>query len=211
MATVMNFSGDMLAPSRNRDLNKLPNPALLQLSQSGNTDAAHCLIARYQPLIHSIARRLATNPSDAADLVSEAYLRIYEVINTCRNIETLPGWIKKITVNVFNRLWQKNHRTQGVSLDYLMEVAGDTMMPSTDENPATMVMNEWEEKERERRMASGLLSLSQPYREIVEMFYQKGMSYEDIASQTGLSLGTVKSRLFRAREALQRKLGDLIA
>ncbi len=211
MATVMNLSGEMFAPSRNRDLNKQANSALLKLSQSGNTDAAHTLIARYQPLIHNIARRLAANSSDGDDVASEAYLRVYEVINTCRNVETLPGWIKKITVNVFNRLWNKRRRTQGVSLDYLVEVAGETMMPTTDETPATMVMRAWEEKERNRRIGSALQSLAQPYQEIVAMFYQQEMSYEEIARKTGLSLGTVKSRLFRAREALQRKLGDLIA
>lgn len=211
MATAMSFSGEFVAPSRNRNLSKLANPDLLQMSKDGNVEAAHCLISRYTPLIASVARRLAPNPSDAADVVSEAYLRIFEVINSCRSVETLPGWIKKITINVFNRLWYKKRRAQGVSLDYLMEVAGDTVIPATEENPATTVLGEWENKERERRLGLALESLSEPYREIVDMFYTQNLSYEDIAQKTGLSLGTVKSRLFRAREALQRKLGDLIA
>jgi len=211
MATVSFPTSSSSFVVSDRRLNSLSNPDLLALSQAGNKEAAHALISRFQPLINALAWRLTSNPSDAADLVSEAYLRVYAVINSCRSIETLPGWIKKITINVFNRLYTRNRRAQGVSLEHLMEVAGDHFIPSADSDPASEVLGAMENEERLRRMRLAVDSLSAPYRDIVERFYLNSQSYEEIAQQTGLSLGTVKSRLFRAREALQRKLGDLIA
>ena len=67
-----------------------------------------------------------------------------------------------------------------------------------------------EAAERSRRIALAVSSLTETHREIFDLFYTQNRSYEEIADMTGLSLGTVKSRLFRAREALQRKLGDLV-
>lgn len=192
-------------------LERLSPLELLTMSQAGDQEATHCLILRYRSLIEARACRLAADPQEAADLTSEAYVHIFAVLNTCRNVETLPGWIRRITTNIFYKMYRDQKRRRETSLEGLISKVGDLISPRTDHDPAQEVLDAFRLGERRQRMCDALRSLPEFYRVMLEMFYIKNLPYAEIASQTGLSLGTVKSRLSRARDILRRKLGDLIA
>lgn len=182
---------------------------LLALSQSGDIAATHELIARYHNLVGALAWRLTPNSHDAHDLASDTYVRLFAVLNTCRDINTLPAWITRITVNLFNKGYKKNKQRREISLGGLLE-SGDTGYTSSEEDPARQILGQFEATERRERMMEAVTSLSPMYRAILDQFYTEGRSYEEIASAAHIPINTVKSRLFRAREALRRKLADLI-
>ncbi len=190
-------------------LSRLPLPELLALSRAGNTDATHCVVLRYRGIIRRLASKLTSCRSDADDLTSEAYLRVYAVLNSCRDVNTLSGWISRITVNVCHRFYARRRRTQAISLEHLMEVSGDALLPIQDNDPATQVLDAIEQEARLGRFHAALCSLPAHYRDVIQWFYLNNQSYDDITARTGLPTGTIKSRLFRARKILSRKLYDL--
>lgn len=199
------------AVGKDKRLRCYSDPELLALARAGDQEAAHCLINRFLPVIRKVASRLTPHPTDALDLASDIYLRIFEVINTCRDLRTVPAWINRIGLNLYICQSRKKRLVRSVSLELLMEVAGDRFAPVDDSDPAEALMGAFVEQERVQRIRAAVGSLSHPYRDLIEKYYLHRQSYQEIARCTGLSLGTVKSRMFRAREALQRKLGDLIA
>nr|WP_309694019.1 sigma-70 family RNA polymerase sigma factor [Armatimonas sp.] len=184
---------------------------LLQRSQNGDLEARHNLMSRYKSVILSTASRMASNRQDAEDLATDIYLHVFRVINSCNNIQTLPGWIKRVAINVVYQTWRRKGRQPvQASLETVVETCGDNIL-RTDEtqNPATIVMDRAEQEERRERLTKALQSLPAHQRTLCELYYAQRRSFEEIAQETGLAIGTIKSRLFRARETLHRKLGDL--
>ena len=188
-------------------MNRMSDDSLLELHRQGYTDAAHILLSRYQNIIQATARRMVPRGMDAGDVASEIYIHLFNVLHTCRNTQTLPGWIKRISINVFHTLYQKNRRHQSLSLDQMIEDAGEAALPRVVDTPLIRLESELVVGRFDKAVAS----LPETYRKVWDLYFREERSYEEIAQQMDLSLGTVKSRLFRAREALQRKLGDCLA
>jgi len=188
-------------------LNRTSDESLLELHRQGYSEAAHVLLSRYQNIIQATARRMVPKGMDAGDVASEIYLHLFNVVHTCRNTQTLPGWIKRISINVFHTLYQKNRRHQSLSLDQMIEDAGEAALPRVNEAPLLRLESELVLGRFDKAVAS----LPETYRKVWDLYFREERSYEEIAQIMDLSLGTVKSRLFRAREALQRKLGDCLA
>jgi RNA polymerase sigma-70 factor, ECF subfamily len=184
---------------------------LLQYSQNGDIAARHALVGRYQSIIKSTASKMANSRQDAEDLASDIYLHIFSIINSCKNVQTLPGWIKRIAINEAYKNWRKKSRQPSLaSLDEVIEASGDAILRGDDrENPAVAHLEKVVQEERSRRLKSALESLPEAQRSLCEMHYVKGLSFEDISEQTNTPIGTIKSRLFRARESMHRKLSDL--
>jgi RNA polymerase sigma-70 factor, ECF subfamily len=184
---------------------------LLQRSQDGDLVARHELVSHYKSIIFSTANRMASNRQDAEDLASEIYIHVFSVINSCKNVQTLPGWIKRVAVNVvYKTMRYKQRQPIQTSLETVVEIYGDSILcTDASQNPATILIQRTEQQERRERLLKALRSLPPPQRILCEMYYAQRRSFEEIARETGLAMGTIKSRLFRAREAMQRKLGDL--
>lgn len=184
---------------------------LLERSQAGDTDARHALVGRYYSVIHATVSRMASNRQDAEDLDAEVYLHVFKVINSCKNVQTLPGWIKRVTINEVYQTWRRKGRQPlQTSLESVLEASGDGILRGDErENPATILMELTEKQERSERLKKALLSLPAHQRILCELHYGQLRSFEEIAQETGLAMGTIKSRLFRARESMQRKMGDL--
>ncbi|MGC4042829.1 MAG: sigma-70 family RNA polymerase sigma factor [Armatimonas sp.] len=212
-ATISNTTTVTERPARrtNLPLDRCTSQELLERSQAGDIDARHALVGRYKSIIHATANRMAGSRHDADDLAAEIYIHVFEVINSCKNVQTLPGWIKRIAMNEFyQKCRRQKTRPQYTSLESLVEDAGDSVLGSDDtENPATLVIETAFREERSERIRKALVSLPEHHRQLCEMYYAQRRSFEDIARETGLAIGTIKSRLFRARESMQRKLGDL--
>ena len=193
------------------DLERSSPEELLKRSQVGDLDARHALIGRYRSVIQTTAYQMASSRQDAEDLVSDIYLHIFSVINTCKNVKTLPGWIKRIAINQVYQAWRRKGRQPiQASLEAVVEVCGENILCADEsQNPATILIERTEQEVRRERLTKALLSLPARQRVLCEMYYAQRRSFEEIAWETGLAIGTIKSRLFRARETMQRKLGDL--
>lgn len=202
----------MPATTTDPSLRRSSPEELLRRSQRGELAARHALVGRYDNIIRATATRLAGPGQEADDLSTEIYLHLFSVIHRCKNVQTLPGWIKKIAVNeVYLRYRRHRRLSRHLSLETLLATVGEAALGTDlDQNPAHVVLEALQHHERRERLQQALSSLPEHHRDICERFYQQQHTCEEIVEETGLALGTVKSRLFRARGSLQRKLGDLI-
>ncbi|MEP6757040.1 MAG: sigma-70 family RNA polymerase sigma factor [Chthonomonadales bacterium] len=186
--------------------NKVPScidsdEMLLAKYRNGNKRALEILIRRYEKAIYGLAFRLAKNHDDAQEVTSETYLRITRYVVTVQNVTTLPAWINRIVVNVFISMRQSAQRKPTTSLDELTEMYGDSALGAMDEtrtSPALLL----EAKERTELLNDAVASLPPTQRPLVTLFHHEHRSYEEIANTLNLPIGTVKSRLNRARRAL---------
>jgi RNA polymerase sigma-70 factor (ECF subfamily) len=212
MQATLNFTTSLAPRPSYRPLSRCSAQELLDRSQAGDLEARHELVGRYRSVIQATASRMSANRNDADDLAAEIYLHVFNVVNSCKNVQTLPGWIKRIAINEFYQSCRRERRRpQQTSLEVMVEAGGDAVLCADEsENPATIVMAREEKKERSERLAKALHSLPDHHRELCDLYYAKQRSFDEIARETGLAIGTIKSRLFRARESMQRKLGDLI-
>ncbi|WP_309686121.1 sigma-70 family RNA polymerase sigma factor [Armatimonas sp.] len=184
---------------------------LLDRSQTGDLDARHALLGRYRSVIHATVSRMSSNRQDAEDLDTEVYLHVFKVINSCKNIQTLPAWIKRVAINEVYQAWRRKGRQPlQTSLDAVLESCGDSVLRGDEsENPATILVDRTEKAERSERLKKALGSLPAHQRILCELYYEQLRSFEEISQETGVAMGTIKSRLFRARESMLRKMGDL--
>jgi RNA polymerase sigma-70 factor, ECF subfamily len=213
MQATQNFSTSLLSSRPNvRSLSRCTTQELLDRSQAGDLDARHELVGRYRSVIQATASRMAANRNDADDLAAEIYIHIFNVINSCRNVQTLPGWIKRISINAFYQSCRRQRsRPVQTSLETMIELGGDGFLGADESaNPATIVLDRVQKEELSERLKKALLSLPEHHRQLCYLYYSQDRSIEEIAQETGTAVGTIKSRLFRARESMHRKLADLV-
>jgi RNA polymerase sigma-70 factor (ECF subfamily) len=212
MQVKMTYSTPMPASYlSSRSLERLSDQQLLDRSKAGDTDARHALVGRYRSVIRATATRMSSNRQDAEDMDAEIYLHIFHVINSCKFIGTLPGWIKRVSINEIYQAWRRKGRQPlQTSLEAVLEASGDAVLcADPHENPATILIERTEKEALTERLKKALLSLPEHQRILCDLYYDQCRSFEEISKETGLAMGTIKSRLFRARESMLRKMGDL--
>lgn len=205
------MSTNLLEQSVVASLSSLTDDDLLRLCQDGDAQATHCLLGRYRYVIDAVAYRLSERRQDAADVATEAYLRAFHVLPTCRNAGALACWIKRVATNVFLGRCRHARRHACASLDGLIETTGDAFIPVTGDIREETMQGQLELRERHERVRRAIESLTPEHRRLIDLFYVQERTYDEIVEITRLSPGTVKSRLFRARAILERKLADLVA
>ncbi len=182
----------------------LEDQLLVERSKKGDRDAFEHLVRLYENKVYTIAYRLMGNHADAADLAQESFIKIYQALPNFRGDSSFSTWIYHITVNVCRDELRKRQRRPTVSLD---EHAGDGNnstyeIRSTAPGPEEML----DRSETQAMIQHCLNNLSEDYRTILVMREIQELAYEEIAEILGCSLGTVKSRLSRARQALKEKI-----
>ncbi|MGB9868268.1 MAG: RNA polymerase sigma factor [Bacillota bacterium] len=171
----------------------------LQRALSGDSVALEWLVEAYQGKVYSLAYYLSRNPEEAKDLSQEAMLRVVSSIRNFKGACSFSSWVFRITNNVFIDKLRRKAKIKFCSLD---EVMWEPI--ALDADP-----NEWVQRmELRSAVRSALGRLRPEYRGVIIMHSVKGMKYEEIASVLGCPVGTVKSRLNRARLALRRELGQ---
>lgn len=181
----------------------LEDRLLVERSKNGDREAFEQLVQMYENKVYTIAYRLMGNHTDAADLAQEAFIKIYQALPNFRGDSSFSTWIYHITVNVCRDELRKRQRRPTVSLD-----------DSPDNNTCTYELRsnmptpeeELDRSETQAMVQQCLNELSDDYRIILVMREIQEMAYEEIAENLGCSLGTVKSRLSRARQALKEKI-----
>ena len=179
---------------------------LIEALRAGSERAYEELLARFQQPVYTLAVRLLDSPSEASDVVQEVFLKIFRNIESFRGQSTLKTWIYRITVNEAHnaRRWFFRHRRREVELDTDPQEARHWRETIRDDgrSPFDLVF----ENERAGMIEAALERINPSFREAVVLRDIADLSYEEIAEVLAVSLGTVKSRILRGREALREEL-----
>lgn len=182
----------------------LEDQLLVERSKKGDREAFEHLVKIYEHKVYTIAYRLMGNHADAADLAQDAFIKIYQALPNFRGDSSFSTWIYHITVNVCRDELRKRQRRPTVSLDDNNGEGNNNTyeIRSTAPGPEEML----DRSETQAMIQQCLDSLTDDYRTILVMREIQELAYEEIADMLGCSLGTVKSRLSRARQALKEKI-----
>jgi RNA polymerase sigma-70 factor, ECF subfamily len=179
--------------------------ALVNALSRGEEDAYEILIQRYQQPVYSLVCRLLNDPGDAPDMVQEVFLKVFRNIGAFRGNSSLKTWIYRIAVNeAYNhRRWFCRHQRQEVALG---SEEGTPNYVGTMTDGGRSPFEQAADHETRALVEQALEKLNPKFRAAVVLRDIEDLSYEDIATVLDVSLGTVKSRIMRGREALRKIL-----
>jgi RNA polymerase sigma-70 factor (ECF subfamily) len=179
---------------------------LVAALREGSERAYEELITRFQQPAYTLALRLLNNQSEASDVVQEVFLKVFRNIGNFRGQSTLKTWIYRITVNEAHnaRRWFFRHRRREVELDTNPDEARNwkESIPDRSRSPFEVAFD----REQHVMIEAALERINPIFREAVVLRDITDLAYEEIAEVLGVSLGTVKSRILRGREALREEL-----
>lgn len=189
----------------------LEDRRLISALQHGDEQAYEQLIQRFQTSIYNLAYRLLNDQAEASDVLQEVFLKVFRSVNSFRGDSSLRTWIYRIAINEsYNRRrWLSRHRRGETTLEETFEDCEARERPLTDgtESPFDFTMN----REAQLLLEEGLAAVNPVFRTALVLREIEDMSYEEIAAVLEVSMGTVKSRIVRGREALRRYLASRIA
>lgn len=178
--------------------------------QPDEIEAFEALVERYGRRIYALAYRMAGNDADAKDLTQEALIRVYRALRRIDPAANLESWLYRIVTNLYIDLLRRRPKARIESLDApLVTVKGDEVsreVPDPGPHPEEVVVDAQLDADIQR----ALLALSPDLRVVVVLSDVEGRSYEEIAEMVRIPVGTVKSRLHRARRVLQARLAHLM-
>lgn len=180
--------------------------SLVQRCASGDESACADLVGEHQRMVVQLAINLLGDRDEALDLSQEVFLRVFRTIHRFRGQSSLRTWIYRIAVNQArnrHRFWRRRHRGDQVSLDAHVAAHGD-VLSGGDAGPDRVLA----QKELALRLKHALEHLPFDQRTAIILREIDGLSYEEIAFSLGVAIGTVKSRLTRARQALRLELRE---
>ena len=182
---------------------------LVAKARKGELGAYDELVRRYQERIYATLYHMTSNHEDAHDLAQEAFIKGYQALKSFKGGSSFYTWVYRIAVNrTINFLKQRKNRNQMSlnDLDYNAEHDPDLVALISEKTPRREVdMAELQEKLNE-----AMQKLSEPHRLVVTLHDVQGLSHEEIAEIVGCNIGTVRSRLFYARQQLQGYLSDYL-
>jgi RNA polymerase sigma-70 factor, ECF subfamily len=180
--------------------------ALVQRCASGDEAACADLVSEHQRMVFQLALNLLGDRDEALDLSQEVFLRVFRTIYRFRGQSSLRTWIYRIAVNQArnrHRFWRRRHRADQVSLDAHVAEHGD-FLSNGEARPDRVLA----QKELAARLQTALDHLPFDQRTAIVLREVDGLSYEEIGYSLGVAVGTVKSRLTRARQALRLELRE---
>lgn len=178
---------------------------LVLKAQRGDREAMDVLVSRYQNQAYQYAWRLSRNPDEAADVVAEAFARVYTGIDRFRKESQFSTWLYRIIVNCYLDMRKREVRHQHTSLEAGVELEEGEVskqFATAEAGPDVAA----ESNLRSVLLSEAIASLPETHRVMIVMYHVEMLGYEEIASALGLPVGTVKSRLNRARLALKEIL-----
>jgi RNA polymerase sigma-70 factor, ECF subfamily len=183
---------------------------LVERAKRGDVQAFEQLIGQYEKKVFNTAYRLTGNSEDAADVAQEAFLRAYSSLPEFRGDSSFATWLFRIVHNACLDELRKRKRQRVTSLDEPIsgedgEMDRQLAIADASDGPEQAL----ERVEVQRAVQESIGALDEEYRVVVVMRDIQGYSYNEIADALGINLGTVKSRLNRARNALKEMFGSL--
>jgi RNA polymerase sigma-70 factor (ECF subfamily) len=183
---------------------------LVEGLREGANWAYEDLIARFQQPVYALALRLLTGETEACDVAQEVFLKVFRNVSSFRGQSSLKTWIYRITVNEAHnaRRWFFRHRRREVELDNHPDdsINWKEIIPDGGRSPFEMAVD----REQQVIVEAALKRINPIFREAVALRDIADLSYDEIAAVLGVSLGTVKSRILRGREALREELAGTL-
>ncbi len=186
--------------------------------KAGSEEAYAWLIAKYHQPIYNVVYRILSDPADAADTTQEVFIKVFRGMKRFNGESSLKTWIYRIALHEASnhRRWWFRHKSREASIEPTPEECEasdngqgwglrDTLVDDTMSPFDSLAKNEIR-----ARVEGELKQVQEPYRTTVILRDIEELSYEEIAEVMQASLGTVKSRLMRGREALKKRLENLI-
>jgi RNA polymerase sigma-70 factor (ECF subfamily) len=194
------------------DVDAVAGPArdreLVARCREGDPVAFARLVALHESMVFNLAARLLGDGEEARDVAQEVFLQVYRRLGRFEGRSSLKTWIYRIVVNHCHnrrRFWHRHGRDREDSLDERF----DAPQPSREGWQASPY-DQARAHERARTVQQALLKLPFEQRSVLVLREVEGLSCEEVAAALGIPDGTVKSRLSRAREALRKRLADLL-
>jgi len=172
-------------------------------------EAFEALVERYGRHVYNIAYRMAGNDADAKDLSQEAFLRVFRAFRRIDPTAKLESWLYRIVTNLYIDTLRRRPKVRVESLDAPITGPKGTEIPRDVADPATGPEDTVLNARLNLDVQRALLGLTVELRAVVVLSDIEGYSYEEIGEMLEIPVGTVKSRLHRARKTLQDRLGDL--
>jgi RNA polymerase sigma-70 factor (ECF subfamily) len=185
---------------------------LIKRCKKGDRNAFNELMIKHQKRIFNIMFRFCGNYEDAKDLTQDVFIKMFKSLKTLKDDNKFKSWIITVAANTYkNRYAYLKRRGKG-RLDYidcpLQTKDGEIKNELKDSNPGS---DELLHKDKIQQVVQSKINLLKDgYKEAIILRDMDGRSYEDIAGILNISIGTVKSRIFRAREELKGHLNDII-
>jgi RNA polymerase sigma-70 factor (ECF subfamily) len=180
--------------------------ALIEAYRSGRGEAFDELVRAYETTVHRILGQLNVMGADVEDLTQDVFLRVYRNLHRFRGQSSFYTWLYRITVNVFFDHNKKRKRAD-VRLSRLQSALVDASNQGPDPHDPFRATVEALTTEAFSR---AIAHLPEAFRDVVAMREVDDLSYEEIAMITGISIGTVRSRLSRARARLKESLRPVL-
>jgi len=185
------------------------DPLLVERVQKGEKRAFDLLVRKYQHKLVSVISRYISDWSECQDVAQEAFVRAYRAIGSFRGDSAFYTWLYKIAINTAkNYLVSQGRRppTDDIEVDDAMLIEGDTRLKET-----ATPLHELLRQEIEQTVFATVEQLPEELKTAITLREVDGLSYEEIAEKMKCPIGTVRSRIFRAREAIDTQLRPLLS
>lgn len=196
------MKGDIERPATDEEL--------VKRAQAKDREAYRQLVERYQARAYALAFSILKNKFDAEDVVQESFVKVYLSIGSFKGESSFYTWLYRIVRNMAIDVKRKLARETNYQseVERISEVQADSaaLQKSQSSSPDYELLR----KEKARRIAEVLNNISEEHRTVIILREIDGMDYKQIAQVTGVSKGTIMSRLHYARKKLQQALGDLM-
>jgi RNA polymerase sigma factor (sigma-70 family) len=206
-------TSEVKSPQKIVSPEKLSNyDLILRCQESKNPDRAAFteLLKRYQCHVDRLLYHLAPDWQDRADLSQEVWIRVYRYLHKLQEPVKFKGWLSRVVTNLFyDELRKRKRRQPPISLDAPLAMDDgelDWELPSDDPSPDDNLTT----REFYEQLQVAIADLPETFRTTIILREIEGLPYEEIATITGASLGTVKSRIARARTKLQSILQNYL-
>jgi RNA polymerase sigma-70 factor, ECF subfamily len=189
--------------------------AIIQELKAGSEDAYAWLVGEFHQSVYSVVYRILTDPADAADTTQDVFLKVFRGMKHFHGESSLKTWIYRIAIHEASnrRRWWFRHKAKETSMEP-NENSSETNF-AMDANPALVDHHKSPfetvaDHELRARVEEELRQVPEPYRTAIVLRDVEELSYEEIAEITQVSLGTVKSRITRGRDALRKRLAGYV-
>ncbi|MEO6171127.1 MAG: RNA polymerase sigma factor RpoE [Lysobacter sp.] len=181
---------------------------LVRRVQQGDSSAFDVLVRKYQHRIVGLIGRYIADWSECQDVAQDAFMRAYRALPNFRGDAQFYTWLHRIAVNTAkNHLVAQNRRPPGADIDVDDAEQFDSAIRLRDNDTPERELMRQQVEQAVLRVVEGL---PEELREAISLRESEGLSYEEIASRMGCPIGTVRSRIFRARDAIDQELRPLL-
>ncbi|WP_295350460.1 RNA polymerase sigma factor RpoE [uncultured Succinivibrio sp.] len=178
--------------------------AIVKRVQQGDVSAYNILVIKYQHKVAQIISKFVGNSADVSDVAQEAFIKAYKAINNFRGESSFYTWLYRIVVNAAKTYLESNSKRKNhidVDSEEFQSIDSQGVLTSR-ESPDKII----ESQELQQVILSAMNELPEELRQAIMLREVDGMSYEDMADLLQIPIGTVRSRIFRARQFIEEKM-----